>query len=111
MSLCHVEAVIETRLPEMDNFACTVALHRLARCSHDVDQHVQNDRMVRPEAVNPTRTSLSQREQRLWRASLSASAKQHPSFTVLIARLGDAEALKQAGPDSYYLTLRVHVPQ
>eukprot|EP00439_Symbiodinium_sp_Y106_P053956 s1712_g7.t1 len=97
-SMEELQAVIETRLPEMDNFACTVALHRLARCSHDVDQHVQNDRMVRPEAVNPTRTSLSQREQRLWRASLSASAKQHPSFTVLIARLGDAEALKQAQP-------------
>ena len=93
------EAVIETRLPEMDTFACTMALHRLARCSHDVDNHVQNGRMVRPEAVNPTRTSLSQREQRLWRASLSASVKQHPSFTVLLARLGNADALKQAWPD------------
>ena len=99
ISLCHVEAVIETRLPEMDTFACTMALHRLARCSHDVDNHVQNGRMVRPEAVNPTRMSLSQREQRLWRASLSASVKQHPSFTVLLARLGNADALKQAWPD------------
>ncbi|OLQ11006.1 hypothetical protein AK812_SmicGene5212 [Symbiodinium microadriaticum] len=97
-SMEELQAVIETRLPEMDTFACTMALHRLARCSHDVDNHVQNGRMVRPEAVNPTRTSLSQREQRLWRASLSASVKQHPSFTVLLARLGNADALKQAQP-------------
>ncbi|CAE7763398.1 ANK1 [Symbiodinium sp. CCMP2456] len=97
-SMEELQAVIETRLPEMDNFACSMALHRLARCSHDVDNHVQNGRMVRPEAVNPTRTALSQREQRLWRASLSASVKQHPSFTVLLARLGNADALKQAQP-------------
>ena len=82
----------------MDPFACTMALHRLARYSHDVDKHAANARAARPVALNPTRGSLSQREQRLWRASFSASVKQHPSFAVLLERIGSAEALKHAQP-------------
>ncbi|CAE7030014.1 unnamed protein product, partial [Symbiodinium sp. KB8] len=86
----------------MDTFACTMALHRLARCSHDVDNHVQNGRMVRPEAVNPTRTSLSQREQRLWRVrkalqtqnqSQKAQPRQLANVSWALARLRALEGL------------------
>lgn len=75
----EVQTVLSVRLAELDAFSCTVALHRLARLSHDVDKGV------------------SQRTQRLLRETLSSKVRGHPSWPILMQSLRP-EALNEAEP-------------
>ena len=62
----ELQSVLTVRLSELDGFSCTVALHRLARLSHDVDK------------------GIPQRTQRQWRDARSAKVKHHPSWPILL---------------------------
>ena len=80
-SVEELQAVLTLRLPELDAFSCTVALHRLARLSHDVDRQ-----------IDPSGEKVPQRQQKQWRESLSAKVRGHESWPRLLQRLEVAEA-------------------
>jgi len=77
-SVEELQSVLNVRLSELDGFSCTVALHRLARLSHDVDK------------------GAAQRTQRQWRDALAAKVRSHPSWPILMQSV--AASLHEAEP-------------
>ena len=76
----ELQSVLSVRLSELDAFTCIVALHRLARLSHDVEK------------------GASQRQQHILRENRSSKVRQHPSWQVLLRCLSSAEAMQEAEP-------------
>ncbi|CAK9045675.1 Putative membrane protein [Durusdinium trenchii] len=81
----ELQSVLSVRLSELDAFSCTVALHRLARLSHDVDKHT------------PQGKGMPQRQQHFLRERQSSKVREHPSWPILLRRL-NGEALNEAEP-------------